>query len=72
MSAISRKNQVTIPKDVLEASGLTPGDDVRITSAGPGRIVVLKTDDLIAEYAGRLDETVYPPGYLEDVRRGWA
>ena len=71
MSAISRKNQVTIPKQVLEAAGLHPGEDVRIASVGPGRIEVIKTDDLIAEYAGRLDGTVYPPGYLEDVRRGW-
>lgn len=72
MSAISRKNQVTIPKAVLEASGLTAGDDVRIASVGPGQIELVRTEDLIAEYAGRLDEQTYPPGYLEDVRSGWA
>lgn len=71
MSAISRKNQVTIPKQVLEAAGLHPGEDVRITSIGQGRIEVVKTENLIAEYAGRFDGAVYPPGYLEDVRRGW-
>jgi AbrB family looped-hinge helix DNA binding protein len=42
MSAISRKHQVTIPKDVLTASGLSAGDDVRITSGGPGRIELVK------------------------------
>jgi AbrB family looped-hinge helix DNA binding protein len=72
MSAISRKNQVTIPKDVLDAAGLAPGDDVRIASGGPGRIELVKTDDLIDEFAGSLDDSVYPRGYLEDVRRGWA
>jgi AbrB family looped-hinge helix DNA binding protein len=72
MSAISRKNQVTIPKDVLEAAGLAAGDDVRITSTGPGRVELVKTEDLIAEFAGRLDDASYPPGYLEEVRRGWA
>lgn len=72
MSAISRKNQVTIPKAVLKAAGLVPGDDVQITSAGPGRVELVKTDDLIEEFAGCLDDSVYPPGYLEDVRRGWA
>ena len=72
MSAVSRKNQVTIPKDVLAAAGVAAGDDVRISAAGPGRIELVKTDELIEEYAGRLDATVYPPGYLEEIRRGWA
>lgn len=72
MSAISRKNQVTIPKDVLSAAGLSPGDDVRIRRSGPGRVELVKSDDLIDECAGIFDESVYPPGYLEEVRRGWA
>ncbi len=71
MSKISRKNQVTIPRDVLDAAGLGPGDDVRITSATPGRIELARTADLIDELAGSFDDTVYPPGYLEEVRRGW-
>jgi AbrB family looped-hinge helix DNA binding protein len=72
MSAVSRKNQVTIPADVMRQAGLAPGDDVRISSLGPGRIELVKTDELIDEFAGALDETVYPPGYLDDVRRGLA
>lgn len=72
MSAISRKNQVTIPKHVLEAAGLAPGDDVQISSAGPGRVELVKSEDLIDEFAGALDDSIYPPGYLDDVRRGWA
>ena len=72
MSAISSKNQVTIPVEVLRAAGLSAGDDVRITSLGPGRIQVVKTDDLIAEYAGSFDDETYPAGYLDEVRRGWA
>lgn len=71
MSAISGKNQVTIPKKVLEEAGMGPGEDVRITSSGPGRIELIKTDDLIAEYAGRLDKRAYPAAYLDDVRREW-
>jgi bifunctional DNA-binding transcriptional regulator/antitoxin component of YhaV-PrlF toxin-antitoxin module len=71
MSAISSKNQITIPVDVLRDAGLGPGDDVRIRSAGPGRIEVVKTEDLIAEFAGMFDESVYPEGYLDEVRRGW-
>jgi bifunctional DNA-binding transcriptional regulator/antitoxin component of YhaV-PrlF toxin-antitoxin module len=72
MSIISRKNQVTLPVDALRAAGLEPGDDLRITSVGPGRIELVKTDDLIEEFAGSVDDAVYPAGYLEEVRRGWA
>lgn len=71
MSAISRKNQVTIPKDVLRAAGLSPGDDLRVKSVGPGRIELVKSEELLSEYAGIFDESVYPPDYLEEVRRGW-
>jgi AbrB family looped-hinge helix DNA binding protein len=71
MSAVSRKNQVTIPADVMREAGLTPGDDVRIRSVGPGRIELVKSDELIREYAGSFDESVYPAGYLDEVRGGW-
>jgi len=57
---------------VLRAAGLRSGDDVRIASAGPGRVELVKTDELIEEYAGSFDESVYPSGYLDEVRRGWA
>jgi len=71
MSAISRKNQITIPAEVLRAAGLGPGDDVRVSTMGPGRIAVVKTDALLEQYAGSLGDDVYPPGYLEEVREGW-
>jgi AbrB family looped-hinge helix DNA binding protein len=71
MSAISRKNQITIPVHVLRAAGLAPGDDVRVSSVGPGHIELVKTDALIERYAGSVGEEVYPRGYLDDVRRGW-
>jgi AbrB family looped-hinge helix DNA binding protein len=72
MSAVSRKNQVTIPADVMRDAGLEPGDDVRIRSVGPGRVELIKSDDLIDEFAGSFDKSVYPPGYLDEVRDGWA
>jgi AbrB family looped-hinge helix DNA binding protein len=72
MSAISRKNQVTIPKAVLEAAGLAAGDDVQIASTGPGRIELVKSAELVDEFAGSLDDRAYPPGYLDDLRAGWA
>jgi AbrB family looped-hinge helix DNA binding protein len=71
VSAISRKNQITIPKDVLADSGLSAGDDVQIVSRGPGRVELVKSADLVEELAGSLDESVYPSGYLDDLRDGW-
>ena len=72
MSVVSRKNQITIPADGMREAGLAPGDDVRVRSAGPGRVELVKSDELITEFAGSFDATVYPPGYLDDVRAGWA
>jgi AbrB family looped-hinge helix DNA binding protein len=71
VSAISRKNQITIPADVLRAAGLAPGDDVRVSTVGQGHIELVKTEALVERYAGSVGEEVYPPGYLDDVRRGW-
>lgn len=71
MSSISRKNQITLPVDVLRSAGLKPGDDVRITAVAPGHIELVKTESIIERYAGSLGDDVYPPGYLEDVRAGW-
>lgn len=72
MSVISTKNQVTLPVEVMRAAGLASGDDIQVVSTGPGRIEVIRTDELIDKFAGSLDERVYPDGYLEEIRRGWA
>jgi len=71
VSVISRKNQVTVPVDVLRAAGLEPGDDVRVKAVGPGRLELVRADDLVARYAGVFDSTVYPEGYLDELRREW-
>jgi bifunctional DNA-binding transcriptional regulator/antitoxin component of YhaV-PrlF toxin-antitoxin module len=72
VSLISRKNQITLPVDVLRDAGLQPGDDVRVHAVGPGRVELVRTDDLVAEFAGVFDASVYPDGYLEELRREWA
>jgi bifunctional DNA-binding transcriptional regulator/antitoxin component of YhaV-PrlF toxin-antitoxin module len=54
VSAISSKNQVTIPVDVLRAAGLTAGDDVRITSPGAVNLSEILIGPLRQGTSGRM------------------
>lgn len=71
MSKVSRKNQVTIPVDVLRAAGINAGDDVVIRAAGSGRIELERADDLVQRFAGSVPAGTYPRGYLVELRGEW-
>lgn len=71
MSVISRKNQVTLPVETLRDAGLEAGDDVRVQAVGPGRLELVRVEDLVQEFAGIFDRTVYPEGYLDELRSEW-
>jgi bifunctional DNA-binding transcriptional regulator/antitoxin component of YhaV-PrlF toxin-antitoxin module len=68
MPKLSRKNQITIPVDVLREAGLEAGDVVLVRAAGRGRVEVERRKDIIDEFAGKLS---YPPGYLDRLRDEW-
>ncbi len=67
---ISSKNQITIPVDALHAAGLATGDRVRAVASGPGRIVLERDDDVIAQFAGALSG-IYHDTYLDELRDEW-
>jgi bifunctional DNA-binding transcriptional regulator/antitoxin component of YhaV-PrlF toxin-antitoxin module len=68
MPRISSKNQITLPVDSLQSTGLRAGDDVTILAEGPDRIVVTRAADPAAALG--VFEGLYGPGYLDDLRAG--
>lgn len=68
MPRLSTKNQITVPVDVLRETGIHPGDEIVVRSAGPGRVEIERVDDLVTRYAGSLR---YPNGYLDALRDEW-
>jgi hypothetical protein len=72
MSVISHKNQVTLPVDALTAAGLGPGDEVRVHAVGPGRLELIRIEQLGQRVPGVFDASIYPDGYLDDLRHEWS
>ena len=64
---ISAKHQATIPVHALKEAGLKPGDEVRVTADGRGRLVLERDVNLIERHAGALPG-VYERGELERLR----
>jgi AbrB family looped-hinge helix DNA binding protein len=70
-SRITIKGQVTIPKEVRDELGLTPGTKVGFTKVG-GRYVLVKeveaAESYLADWAGTVDLGMSVDEFLDDMR----
>lgn len=53
-TTISSKNQVTIPVDELRAAGLEAGERLVARADGPGRVILEREHDVLAEFVAAL------------------
>lgn len=67
---ISSKHQITIPTAALRAAGLEVGERVVAHSDGPGRVVLEREQDVIADFAGAMTG-VYRTDELDELRAEW-
>jgi len=69
-TTISSKHQITIPAAELRAAGLEAGERLVARADGPGRVVLEREEDVVAEFAGAL-RGVYADGELDSLRDEW-
>lgn len=67
---MSSKHQITIPVDALRAAGVEVGERMVATADGPGRIVLEREADVLADLAGALTG-VYRRDELAALRDEW-
>jgi bifunctional DNA-binding transcriptional regulator/antitoxin component of YhaV-PrlF toxin-antitoxin module len=67
---ISSKHQITIPVDTLRAAGLEIGDRVIAHAEGPGRLVLEREHDVLAEFAGAMTGA-YRRNEVDELRAEW-
>lgn len=69
-TTISSKHQITIPAAELRAAGLEAGERLVARADGPGRVVLEREEDVVAEFAGALSG-VYGERELDSLRGEW-
>lgn len=69
-TTISSKHQITIPAAELRAAGLEAGERLIARADGPGRVILEREDDVLAEFAGALTG-VYADRELDSFRDEW-
>jgi bifunctional DNA-binding transcriptional regulator/antitoxin component of YhaV-PrlF toxin-antitoxin module len=69
-TTISSKHQITIPAAELRAAGLEAGERLVAHADGPGRIVLEREHDVLADFVGALTG-VYVDHGLDTLRDEW-
>ena len=67
---VSPKHQVTLPAQAMADAGLQVGDRLRVSATEPGRITLVREENALEIYAGRLTGT-YAPNELDELRDEW-
>ncbi len=69
-STVSSKHQITIPADAFRGAGLQVGDKLEAHADGPGRVVLERAHDPVADYAGALTGA-WDDDSLDRLRAEW-
>lgn len=69
-TTISSKHQVTIPIAELNAAGLEAGERLVARADGPGRVILEREHDVLAEFVGALTGAYTDTG-LDTLRNEW-
>jgi bifunctional DNA-binding transcriptional regulator/antitoxin component of YhaV-PrlF toxin-antitoxin module len=69
-TTISSKHQITIPAAELRAAGLEAGERLVARADGPGRVVLEREHDVLADFTGALTG-VYARDELHALRDEW-
>ena len=69
-SRVSSKNQVTLPVEVLRASGIEVGDLLFARAAGPGSIVLERPEATLEAIAGSMSG-IYQGFSIDELRNEW-
>lgn len=70
VTTISAKHQITVPVAALRAAGLAAGERLVARADGPGRIVLEREHDALAEFVGVLPG-VWTEGDIGRLRDEW-
>lgn len=68
--AISRKNEIVIPREALKALGVKPGDKLAVVVCSD-RVLLVRRPKSYRNALRGLGEGVYPPEHLKKERNSW-